>query len=178
MIARVTSIALLAYLVGFVLFAFTLGKPAGPGTPRTDAAIVLTGGSGRIEHAIFVLKAKMAKRVLISGADPIVTKKDLAERLGGDEKWLNCCVDLDSVSVDTRTNAEEADRWMAKHGYSSLRLITSDWHMRRSLYEFRKVLKGKYVIVPDAVQSEPGLMTLFAEYNKFILRRIAVWADL
>ena len=50
--------------------------------------------------------------------------------------------------------------------------------MRRARYEFRKVLKGKYEIIPDAVRTEPSFLTLFGEYNKYVLRRIAVWADL
>jgi hypothetical protein len=50
--------------------------------------------------------------------------------------------------------------------------------MRRARYEFGKVLKGKYAIVPDAVRTEPSFFTLFGEYNKYVLRRIAVWADI
>ena len=33
-------------------------------------------------------------------------------------------------------------------------------------------------ILFDAVKTEPGLMTLFAEYNKYLLRRMSVWLDL
>jgi hypothetical protein len=40
------------------------------------------------------------------------------------------------------------------------------------------VLKSKYVIVPDAVRTEPSFITLFGEYNKYLLRRVAVWADI
>jgi hypothetical protein len=40
------------------------------------------------------------------------------------------------------------------------------------------VLKSKYAIVPDAVRTEPSFLTLFGEYNKYVLRRIAVWADI
>jgi hypothetical protein len=50
--------------------------------------------------------------------------------------------------------------------------------MRRARYEFRKVLGAKFAIVPDAVQSEPSLLTLFGEYNKYVLRRAAVLADI
>ena len=50
--------------------------------------------------------------------------------------------------------------------------------MRRARYEFRRVLGDKYVVVPDAVRSEPSFLTLFAEYNKYVLRRMAVWADI
>ena len=178
MITRLCAILVLVYALGFVLFAFTLGKPAPSSAPATDAAVVLTGGPGRIEHAIDVLRDGKAKRLLVSGVDPAVTKPDLARRISGSRKWLACCVDLGSESVDTRSNAEEAGRWLAKHNYRSVRLITSDWHMRRARYEFGKVLGHKYELVADAVRTEPSFVTLFGEYNKYLLRRLAVWADI
>lgn len=178
MIARLAALFLLLYALGFVLFAVTLARPAPMTTGPSDAAIVLTGGSGRLERGIEVLKAGRVQRVLVSGADPSVTKADIGRRLGGSQKLLACCVDLGSESVDTRSNAEEASRWMTKHRYRSLRLITSDWHMRRADYEFQRVLGGRYAIVTDAVRSNPSLLTLFAEYNKYLLRRCAVWLDI
>lgn len=178
MISRFASFILLIYALAFVLFAFTLGKPAPAESEVSDAAVVLTGGPGRIEHAIDVLKAHKARRLLVAGVDPAVTKPDLAHRIAGSGKWLSCCVDLGSESVDTRSNAEEAGRWLAGHDYRSVRLITSDWHMRRARYEFEKVLGSKYVLITDAVRTEPSFLTLFGEYNKYLLRRMAVWADL
>lgn len=178
MISRFVSLLLLLYALGFVLFAFTLGKPAPASIERTDAAIVLTGGSGRIEQAIDVLREGKAGRLLVAGADPAVTKRDLAARIPHSSKLLKCCVDLGSESVDTRSNAEEAGRWLAKHRFRSIRLITSDWHMRRARYEFARVLGTRYTVVPDAVRTEPRFLTLFGEYNKYVLRRIAVWADI
>jgi len=178
MITRIASLLVLLYALGFILFAFTLGKPARADAARTDAAVVLTGGSGRIEHAMEVLREGKAKRLLVAGADPSVTKADIARRVGGSENVLNCCVDLGSESVDTRSNAEEASRWLARHQFHSVRLITSDWHMRRARYEFDKVLGSKYQLETDAVQTQPSFVTLFGEYNKYLLRRLAVWADL
>ena len=178
MIARLGALLVLFYALGFVLFAFTLGKAAPADAPATDAAIVLTGGPGRIEHAIEVVKDHKARRLLVAGVDPSVTKPDLARRIPGSRSWLACCVDLGSESVDTRSNAEEAGRWLAKHNYKSVRLITSDWHMRRARYEFHKGLGAKYELITDAVRTEPSFLTLFAEYNKYLLRRFAVWADL
>ena len=178
MIARLGALLLLFYALGFVLFAFTLGKPASADAPATDAAIVLTGGPGRIEHAIEVVRNHQAKRLLVDGVDPSVTKADLARRIPGSRPWLACCVDLGSESVDTRSNAEEAGRWLAGHDYRSVRLITSDWHMRRARYEFEKALGRKYELITDAVRTEPSFLTLFGEYNKYLLRRLAVWADL
>ena len=81
MITRLASLVALVYALGFVVFAFTLGKPAAADASPTDAAVVLTGGSGRIEHAIDVLRDGKARRLLVAGADPSVTKADLARRL-------------------------------------------------------------------------------------------------
>jgi len=113
MIARFLSFLVLLYALGFILFGVTLGRPANA-DQRTDATIVITGGAGRIEQAMEVLADGLTKRVFIAGADPLVTKKDLVERLGGKARLIRCCVDLGSESVDTRSNAEEAQRWLAK----------------------------------------------------------------
>ena len=177
MILRFGALALIVYALGFLLFGVTLGAPAS-NAARTDAIVVITGGGGRIEHAVDMLGQGAGKRLLIAGADPAVTKDDLVRRLGGRRRLVQCCVDLGSESVDTRSNAEEARRWLEKKNFRSARLITSDWHMRRAAYEFGRELDGAVTIVPDAVKSEPNFMTLFAEYNKYILRRLAVWLDI
>jgi uncharacterized SAM-binding protein YcdF (DUF218 family) len=177
MIARFLSFLLLLYALGFIMFSVTLGRPAHADVV-TDSAVVITGGTGRIEHAMEVLADGKTKRVLIAGADPSVTKRDIIDRLGGQARLVKCCVDLGSESVDTRSNAEEAGRWLARHkGYRSVRLITSDWHMRRAAYEFSRVLGNRHKLVKDAVRTEPGFATLFAEYNKYLLRRLAIWVD-
>ena len=177
MILRFGSFLLILYALGFALFGVTLGKPAPADASKTDAAIVLTGGTGRIDYALDVLQQGKAKRLLVAGADPAVTKQDIALLVGGKQRLVRCCVDLDSTSVDTRSNAEEGRRWLERKGYRSVRLITNDWHMRRAAYEFRRRLAPGFPIVFDAVPTEPGLMTLFGEYNKLLLRRVAVWLD-
>ena len=176
MIVRFFSLALIFYAVGFMLFAVLLGRPADG--RKADAAVVLTGGAGRLEHGVDVVRDGKVRRLLISGTDPAVTKDDLIARIPRSGRVLRCCVDLDSTSVDTRSNAEEAGRWLDRHRYKSFRLITSDWHMRRARYEFGRVLGDKYEVVPDAVRTQPSFATLFGEYNKYILRRLAVLLEL
>jgi uncharacterized SAM-binding protein YcdF (DUF218 family) len=178
MIARLLSFLAILYGLGFALFAVTLGGPATDQAPKTDAIVVITGGKGRIEHAAGLLAQGKGQRMLIAGADPSVRKADLVRRIGGKQKLLDCCIDLGSESVDTRSNAEEAKRWIARRRYHSIRLVTSDWHMRRARYEFRRQLGKQVMIVPDAVRTEPNFMTLFGEYNKYLLRRISVWLDI
>ena len=176
MILRLTALLLLLYALGFALFAVTLGHPAKD--IKTDAIVVLTGGAGRIERGIAVMKQGDAKRMLVAGADPSVTRGDLIRRLHGDGRLVRCCVDLGSESVDTRSNAEEALRWIDGHGYRSVRLITSDWHMHRADYEFRHHLGRRIKIVPDALPTRPRFVTLFGEYNKYVLRRVSMWFGL
>jgi uncharacterized SAM-binding protein YcdF (DUF218 family) len=178
MILRFGSLLLVLYGLGFALFGVTLGSPAPAAAGKTDGIVVITGGSGRIEHAVEVLAQGKGRRLLVAGADPSVTKADLVHRLGGRKALMQCCVDLGSESVDTRSNAEETRRWLRRQRMRSVRLITSDWHMRRARYEFRRELGTEFRIVPDAVRTEPGFMTLFGEYNKYLLRRIAVWLDI
>ena len=178
MIVRAGALLLLLYAIGFLLFAVSLGRPAAAAEPRTDAAVVITGGSGRIAHGVAALTAGKARRMLIAGADPAVTRRDLVRLLHINRRLAACCVDLGSESVDTRSTAEEAQRWLADHNFKSYRLVTSDWHMRRAAYEFRKVLGPGFTMVPDAVRTEPSLLTLFGEYNKYVLRRLAVWLDI
>jgi uncharacterized SAM-binding protein YcdF (DUF218 family) len=174
MIWRLGSALLLLYALGFVLFAVTLGGPADADVRKTDAGIVLTGGDGRIERGIAVLKAGKVKRLLVAGADPSVAKRDIATRVPGSARWVRCCVDLGSESVDTRSNAAEAERWLKAKGYRSYRLITSDWHMRRARFEFQREIGDERVMVVDAVRSEPRLMTIFKEYNKYLFRRLGL----
>ncbi|MFC7536261.1 YdcF family protein [Sphingomonas sp. GCM10030256] len=177
MILRAAAILLMLYALGFALFGVTLSSPAG--ADRTDAVVVLTGGPGRIERGIEVMRDKQARRMLIAGADPSVTRRDLERRLGRPAvATLRCCVDLGSESVDTRSNAEEAKRWLQPRGYRSLRLITNDWHMRRAAFEFHTALGSSYRIVEDAVPTRPRFVTLFGEYNKYLLRRIAAILEL
>jgi uncharacterized SAM-binding protein YcdF (DUF218 family) len=178
MIARLLSFLAILYGLGFAIYAVTLGGPAPDDAPKADAIIVITGGKGRIEHAARLLRDGKGQRMLIAGADPSVRKVDLVRRLELKRSLLDCCVDLGSESVDTRSNAEEAKRWIERRGYKSVRLVTSDWHMRRARYEFNRQIPGNVTVISDAVKTEPSFMTLFAEYNKYLLRRLSVWLDI
>jgi uncharacterized SAM-binding protein YcdF (DUF218 family) len=85
---------------------------------------------------------------------------------------MACCLTLDRVSVDTRTNAREAAAWIAANKIHSVRLITSDWHMRRAAWELEKAAPD-VEIARDAVRTKPSFRILFVEYHKLIARRIA-----
>lgn len=172
MIRRILSLVALAWLLGFALFAVLLPRPAG--AEHTDAIVVLTGGAGRIERGLELLEAGRAKRMLVSGVDRTVKPHELAIQYGKPRSFFECCIDLEAEAVDTRSNAEETAAWVAKRGYKSVRLVTTDWHMPRARFELKRELGDDVELMSDAVRSNPGFRTLLTEYNKYLLRRAAV----
>lgn len=172
MILRFFAFLVMLWALGFALFALTLPRPADD--RPTDAIVVLTGGKGRLERGIALLAQHKAQRLFVSGTERTVRKKELALRTHVPEALFDCCVDLGQESVDTRSNAVETAKWLRDHHYRSVRLITTDWHMPRAHADLaRQIGRDHIVIVPDAVRSEPGFMTLFTEYHKYVLRRLA-----
>ncbi|HEX8481685.1 MAG TPA: YdcF family protein [Allosphingosinicella sp.] len=171
MIRRAVSAIVLLYLLGYALFAVLLPRPADDRT--TDAIVVLTGGAKRIERGLALMAQGKAKRMLVSGVARTVRSEELAAQYRADERLFACCVDLGRESVDTRSNAEEVARWMEKHKFRSMRLVTTDWHMPRARFELSRRLGGGIAVTGDAVESNPSFAQLFTEYNKYLLRRSA-----
>ena len=171
MIVRLLAVSLLGWMLGFVWFAVFLPEPL-DGRP-TDAIVVLTGGAGRIDRGIALLQEGAAKRMLISGVDRSVRPGELAAQYDAPERLFSCCITLGREAIDTRSNAIETARWLERRDYKTVRLITTDWHMRRAALELRQALPGRVTIVYDAVPSRPSLTILLREYNKYLLRRAA-----
>jgi uncharacterized SAM-binding protein YcdF (DUF218 family) len=141
----------------------------------TDAIVVPTGGAGRIDRGLDLLRAHQARRMLVTGVAPGVRAIDLAREYRASPALFACCIDLGAEAVDTRSNAEETAQWVRKHGYTSVRLVTSDWHVARARMELHAALGRKVVVLGDGVPSNPRLAMLVNEYNKLLLRRVALW---
>ena len=59
-----------------------------------------------------------------------------------------------------------------------MRLVTTDWHMRRAAFELERMVPISVVIVRDAVPSQPSLRILFLEYHKLLARELAaLWGS-
>ncbi|HZG32006.1 MAG TPA: YdcF family protein [Sphingopyxis sp.] len=166
MIKRLISILFLVWVLGFAWFALLLPLPAGD--EKTDAIVVLTGGPGRIDRALERLEAGTAKRLLISGVAREVKPRELAAEYKRPQQLFDCCIALGFEAEDTRSNATEVATWVARRNYKSVRLITTDWHMRRAEYEIGRAIGSDVKIVPDAVRSQPNFATLFREYHKYL----------
>jgi uncharacterized SAM-binding protein YcdF (DUF218 family) len=173
MIRRLIALSFLLWFLGLIGFAIFLPRPAAE-TIRTDAVVVLTGAPGRFQRGLEILEKGSAKRMLVSGVDASVRRHELEVALDVPRHLSRCCIDLDKASVDTISNARETARWVKAHEFRSVRLVTSDWHLRRAQLELNHSLGGQVRILGDAVPGELSLIQLFKEYNKLLARAVAL----
>jgi uncharacterized SAM-binding protein YcdF (DUF218 family) len=168
---RLLALALIGYAIGFALFAMTLPGPAGD--ERTDAIVVLTGGSGRLDRGFELLRRGLARHMLISGVAPTVRPQELEAAYHVEPRLFQCCIILGREAFDTRSNADEVARWLQLWHSRSIRLVTNDIHMRRARFEIEKRVGTDVAIVDDAVPTESDIRQLFIEYDKYLLGRAA-----
>jgi uncharacterized SAM-binding protein YcdF (DUF218 family) len=149
---------------------------------RADGIVVLTGGSQRIDKAVELLGSGQAKRLLISGVYPATTAGQLQRLTQAEPALFECCVDIDHDALDTIGNAEETAAWIQKHGYVNVIVVTSNYHMPRSLLLLRRVDSAtNYIPYPVVVTDlrhlqwlqQPGaIRTMLAEYVKYLAVRL------
>jgi uncharacterized SAM-binding protein YcdF (DUF218 family) len=166
---------------GFGLFRFAAAIPSAVAdqATRTDAIIVLTGGSRRLSTGLKLLADDAASKLFVSGVYQGVDVTKLLEMSQRAPEELRCCVDIGHSAGNTAGNAAETAAWMADNGYRSLRLVTSNYHMPRSMMEFRHampdVVSVAHPVFPENVKwnkwwAWPGTASLIVgEYNKFLL---------
>ncbi|MEO1731470.1 MAG: YdcF family protein [Pseudomonadota bacterium] len=171
MVRNLVSAAALIWVLGFLWFAVALPQPAQDS--QTDAVIVPTGGAGRIARGLEVLDQGLAGRMLVTGVDPDVRPGEFAAEFEVPQAQMECCISLGFMALDTRGNAFETAQWVKDNQVTSLRLVTTDWHMRRAAGELDRKLPTSVRVVRDAVPSQPNMGTLFLEYHKLIASQIA-----
>lgn len=174
------ALILLAGLWGAGLFRYADAIPvhvAHPGV-KTDAIVVLTGGSGRLDEGLRLLEQGSAEKLFISGVYHGVDMQNLLQAYRENPDDLNCCVAI-GYAEDTINNAVETAQWARENAIASLRLVTSAYHMPRSVLEFKNAMPGvtlvEHPVFPAHVKQEdwwawPGTTGLIVgEYNKFLM---------
>ena len=174
--------ASLLYVAGLGLFLYKINQDAPAVTQNADGIIVLTGGAARISQALKLLKEGEARRLLISGVNMSTSRETLRQQLDADASLFDCCVDLGRDAVNTEGNATEAAAWVRQHDFNRIILVTSNYHMPRSLIEFRRYLPSVDVAAypiaagsptsggPASILTDPhALRLLLLEYSKYIV---------
>ena len=140
---------------------------------KKSLIVVLTGGKGRIEKGIELLKEGNGKFLLISGVFQKEKVKD--KYLFKDNINLKeCCIFFEEKAKNTFQNATEVSNWLKerKENIDSIQLITSYYHIPRSLIIFKKFFPDKKLIAVPVSQFSfsEGLFfhikLIFSEYLK------------
>jgi uncharacterized SAM-binding protein YcdF (DUF218 family) len=163
--------------LGFLAFcSLIIDEPGDIG--RADGIVVLTGGQARIPAAVKLLAHGNGRRLLISGVNPATTRRELIRLMPDTKMLFRCCIDMDKVARDTIGNANETRVWMEKRRFRSLIVVTSTYHMPRSLAELRRTMPDieliPYPVKPPSVDirawwaSTATLQLLTWEYAKFV----------
>jgi uncharacterized SAM-binding protein YcdF (DUF218 family) len=145
------ALAALGLIWAGAFLRFTADLPRAVPDPerRTDGIVVLTGGANRIEAGLGILAASPGMRLFVSGVDPSAHRGDF-EALMGRPDLFACCIDLGFAATDTASNARETAQWARAGRYRSLRIVTSSYHMPRSLLELRRQMP-EVELVPHPV---------------------------
>lgn len=143
--------------------------------PRVDTLLVLGGGVNadgslpllarrRVERAAELFRRGAAPRVIFSGRcglmrrDPHITEAQAMAAYAAELGLPPAALLIEERSKDTIGNAYFTKRdFLTPHGWTVVRVITSDFHVRRAAKVLRKVWGASYRVAFDAVPSSHSL---------------------
>ena len=177
LIFDLVMLAVVMLVIGFFIFTGSIERSQLE--PRTaDGIAVLTGGTARIDEAMKLLTQQKAKRLLITGVNRTTSTEELKQLASQGDRLFSCCVDIDKEARNTIDNATETSQWVARNHYTSVIVVTSNYHMPRALAELARVMPGvtliPYSVVDNNVHLDrwwtfPGTTRLLiSEYLKYL----------
>tara|TARA_Y100001936_G_C16085055_1_gene681041 strand:- start:2052 stop:2642 length:591 start_codon:yes stop_codon:yes gene_type:complete len=171
----------LIWIFGLIWFVSEVPKNPTNDETKTDAIIVLTGGTGRLETGLQLLSEGHARLLFVSGVARGVDVQALLRLVRRKPNDFACCIAVGYQADNTAGNAHETTEWITKNKLSSLRLVTANYHMPRSLFEFRRAMPDikilPHPVFPPQFKREnwwrwPGTAQLLAsEFNKFLIAK-------
>jgi len=167
---------------GFVWFVSNVPATEITLNRNADGIVVMTGGASRISDAIDLLAAGHGKRLLISGVHRTTSLAEIARNNPRHEQLVTCCVDLDHSAINTVGNAVETRRWARDRGFSSLIVVTSAYHMPRTMAELEQQMPDvalvPFPVVTEKLRNEPWWASgptarlILSEYAKFVVAQL------
>ncbi|MGE0233251.1 MAG: YdcF family protein [Flavobacteriaceae bacterium] len=169
-------------LGGFVQFAHMVATTVPAPGISADGIVALTGGESRIADAVALLRDGRGRRLLISGVHPDTTSEEIARMVSGSDGLFSCCIDLDHDALNTVGNAEVARNWASENGFGTLLVVTSAYHMPRSMMELSRSAPD-LTLRPYPVRTErlalerwwtdqEVMRVMASEYAKYLLARL------
>src|SRR5512140_3346970 len=152
----ILSLLVLLFLLPAVPHLLSLRNPGPPPARPGDAIFVLTGGEGRIQEGIRAWSGGAARELYILGAGRRVPiTRIIPEGLRIPPEALSRA-HVEGWSQNTLENAFSAKSAVVEGKYSSVILVTSDYHVPRAYLTFRKVLPPEVALSAIRVRPEGG----------------------
>lgn len=151
----ILMLSVIAWSLAVVWFVNAMPRDLLPPTEKADAIIVLTGGQDRVEHGFAMLGEGAAPVLLISGVGEHVTEEEILNEHATDEIRNHIYehggeIVLDHIARSTVSNADQSAAFIRDRHIKRIRLVTANYHMKRSVHEFR-MASPEVVILPDPV---------------------------
>lgn len=176
------SIALLSAVVFYLFFDFVEGIKdyKALNSQKAQAIVVLTGGFGRAEEGLRLLR-KDGSALILSGVheDADVDSIFFPDKITDLERKN---IILEKKSTSTYENAIEVRKIVKEKGLKSIVLITSGYHIIRADYIFGKTVPPEVKVIPYGIStpnfdedrwwSGKGFAIILIEFFKYYLYMI------
>ena len=187
-IVLISSI-LIYFLIGLIEYKDKILSNITYISKKSSNIVILTGGTNRIKDGLkivnkFEKSSTFNSKILVSGTGKGFTKMSLAKNIDFDFNLIECCIELDSISINTYSNAFETLKWVKKNNISEFILITSNYHMPRAFLEFKYRMPNlkifTYPITPKKhninnwLSSFQTFSLVFSEYCKFLVANFRI----
>ena len=137
-----------------------------------DGIVVLTGDQFRIAKGIELLKRNPNKKLLISGVNKNINPVDIMKEFPSSINFFQCCIDIGKDAKNTFENIIETFEWMKSNEFTSIIIVTSDYHLPRVKLEINRFIDNQQIFY-EAVKTDESdsilrLKKVTLEYIKYI----------
>ena len=164
------------WFIGLLFFVSKIPEHGNQDNNVAEAAIVLTGGEKRILEGVTLLQQHVVTKLFITGVDYKVRHKKEIPFLDDLHKMDN--IEIGKEATNTTGNALEARDWIRKNNIHTIKIVTANYHMPRSILEFSyrvpDVKIETHPVFPDKFDikkwwyDQNTLMLVLKEYTKYI----------
>lgn len=175
----ILAVLYVIYVVGFIYFTRAIPMQPSSLSSSPHGVVVFTGTRARLQEGFETLRRYPDSHLLISGVNRGTSVRHLLN-----VSRASCCPPVDRVTLDyhaqdTIQNAIETAKWAKENNLDHLCLITSNYHMPRSLLELSHYAPQLEItphpVVAKSFQNDTWwrdkevITTVFEEYNKFLV---------